>query len=155
MKRHKQLQTLSRQHHNGLLAALLLKKGIAKGANEKLMSDFILDFWKQDLEEHFNSEEEILLPALVNTTFDNNLNERLLKEHEMLRSFVMSLQNKADKNLVEEFTKLLEQHIRFEERIYFPGAEKILSEEQLQQIGERLIDHSETNCMNYPVKFWE
>src|SRR5581483_5277516 len=102
MKRHKQLQTLSRQHHNGLLAALLLKKGIAKGANEKLMSDFILDFWKQDLEEHFNSEEEILLPALVNTTFDNNLNERLLKEHEMLRSFVMSLQNKADKNLVEE-----------------------------------------------------
>lgn len=155
MQRHKQLQTLSRQHHNGLLAALLLKKGIVKGADEKVMSHFILDFWKQDLEEHFKSEEEILLPALANTTFDDDLNKRLLKEHGMLRSCVTSLQNQPDNAVIEEFAKLLEKHIRFEERIYFREAEKILSEEQLQQIGERLIEHDEINCMNYPVKFWE
>ena len=55
----------------------------------------------------------------------------------------------------EAFATLLEQHIRFEERTYFPEVEKILTEKQLRQIGEHLQNDDHTNCMNYPVKFWE
>jgi len=156
MKRHEQLQPLSRQHHNGLLAALLLKKGITKAADANVMTAFIIDFWKNDLKEHFENEEQVLIPALNNTAFDKNLNDQLLQEHAQLRSYIDALKNNADNILtIQSFATLLEKHIRFEERIYFPEAEKMLSEEQLQKIGEQLKDEEGENCINYPVKFWE
>ena len=155
MKRHEKLQPLSRQHHNGLLAALLLKKGIGKAADANVMAAFIIDFWNKDLKEHFASEEELLIPPLLNSSLDKNLNDQLLKEHELIRSYIDSLKNSADNiSIIKAFSELLDKHIRFEERIYFPQAEKILSDEQLQKIGQQLKDEGE-NCMNYPVKFWE
>jgi hemerythrin-like domain-containing protein len=156
MKRHPQLHPLSRQHHNGLLASLLLKKGLAKNADGQVMSDFIQNFWQQDLKEHFENEEQFLLPALTNSTFDQKLSERLLDEHKILRNYIHQLQNNfSDKRMIEVFANLLEQHIRFEERIYFPEAEKVLTEEQLEEIGKHLNDDENKNCINYPVKFWE
>jgi hemerythrin-like domain-containing protein len=156
MKRHEKLQPLSRQHHNGLLAALLLKKGIAKAAKADVMAAFIIDFWNKDLKQHFEREEQILIPALKNTSFDKNLNNQLLQEHALIRSYIDSLKNNTDDiSTIDAFTQLLEKHIRFEERIYFREAEKVLSEEQLQKIGEQLKDEEEKNCMNYPIRFWE
>ena len=156
MKRNQQLQPLSRQHHNGLLAALLLKKGIKKAADTNVMAAFILDFWHHDLKAHFESEETILIPALKETEFDETLTRRLLNEHFALRSYIGSLENGyANKETISDFADLLEDHIRFEERTYFPEAEKVLSEGALKIIGEQLHENDETNCMNYPVKFWE
>lgn len=156
MKRHDQLQPLSRQHHNGLLAALLLKKGIKKSADPKTMADFILQFWNSDLEAHFKSEETVLIPALKETAFDETLTKRLMNEHTALRSYIYSLQyDDGLISVIEDFAYLLEEHIRFEERVYFPEAENILNEEQLQNIGAALHEDDEINCMNYPVKFWE
>src|SRR5690349_7260343 len=154
MKRHKQLQPLSRQHHNGLLAALLLKKGIAKAADAKVMATFILDFWRNDLKEHFENEEQVLIPVLRNTSFDKDLTNQFLEEHALLRSYIAALKNNADDiPIIQSFAALLEKHIRFEERIYFPEAEKLLSEEQFQKIGEQLKDEENENCINYPMKF--
>jgi hemerythrin-like domain-containing protein len=156
MKRHQQLQSLSREHHNGLLASLLLKKGIAKGADPNTMANFTVDFWKNDLAVHFEKEETVLLPALRHRSFDESLNGRLLEEHKLLRSYVHDLQDKNPTvSLINAFAELLEQHIRFEERIFFPEAEKTLTEEQLQQIGAQLEDDGASNCMNYSLKFWE
>ena len=156
MKRHKQLQPLSREHHNGLLAALLLKKGIKKSAVTNVMADFIIDFWNTELEAHFNSEENVLIPALKETAFDETLTRRLLNEHFAMRSYIHSLQNGlTDVSIIEDFATLLEEHIRFEERIYFPEAENFLNEEQLLAIGSHLHENKETNCINYAVKFWE
>ena len=156
MKRHQQLQPLSRQHHNGLLAALLLKKGIIKAAATNVMAAFILDFWQHDLKAHFESEETILIPALKETEFDETLTRRLLNEHFALRSYIDSVENGyANKETITDFADLLEEHIRFEERTYFPEAEKVLSEGLLITIGEQLHENDEPNCMNYPVKFWE
>jgi len=41
MKRNKNLYPLSHQHHNGLMAVLLLEKGVKKNAELKIMNDFI------------------------------------------------------------------------------------------------------------------
>lgn len=156
MKRHQQLHPLSRQHHNGLLAALLLKKGISKSADANVMTAFIINFWNNDLKEHFEREEQVLISALVDTSFDKNLNDQLLQEHAQLRSFIDALKkNPADISTIQSLATLLEKHIRFEERIYFPEAEKILSDEQLKKVGEQLNHEEGVNCINYPVKFWE
>jgi hemerythrin-like domain-containing protein len=155
VKRHKYLQPLSRQHHNGLLAALLLKKGIAKEADADVMVAFVIDFWTKDLKEHFEAEEQILIPAMNNTSFDKSLNDQLLQEHALIRSYIASMHNVDKISSIKAFTALLEKHIRFEERIFFPEVEKILSQEQLQKIGEQLKEEEEKNCMNYPTRFWE
>lgn len=157
MKRHQHLQPLSRQHHNGLLAALLLNKGIKKSAGLQVMADFILGFWEHDLKAHFEKEETILLPALKGTAFEETLTRRLLNEHAALRSYIYSLQNNFTAvEVISDFATLLEVHIRFEERIYFPATEIALSEEQLSAIGAALHEIESLNwCMDYPVKFWE
>ncbi len=156
MKRLAQLQPLSRQHHNGLLAALLLKKGIAKGASINIMSAFILDLWNNDLNEHFKNEEMFLVPALKKTVFDETLSQKLLHEHNQIRSYIATIQKGlATIPTIQSFANLLEEHIRFEERIYFNEAEKALSELQLQSIGLHLHETKENNCIHFKVKFWE
>jgi hemerythrin-like domain-containing protein len=156
MKRHPQLQPLSRQHHNGLLAVLLLKKGIARSAPTNIMAAFINDFWNTDLEEHFTAEEIWLLPEAKNTVMEEALHERLNNEHEQLRRYIDLIQEETvDVAVIASFANLLEQHIRFEERIYFPRAEKLLTENQLQFLGHHLNEVAEHSCINYPIKFWE
>ena len=156
MKRHVQLQPLSRQHHNGLLAVLLLKKGIKKAADPKQMAAFIFDFWLKDLEDHFKAEEVFLLPAVANSNLEKVLIETLIEEHAVLRSYISLLQHDATNiEIIEKFASQLEQHIRFEEQIFFPAAEKCLTEEQLTELGKYLHEGDTQNCMNYPLKFWE
>ena len=156
MKRHPHLQPLSRQHHNGLLMALLLKKGIAKNASIEEMNHFISLNWEEDLKQHFESEENIVLPALAGSSFDLQLISRLKEEHATIRSMVAkaasSLSSKDD---IIAFHTLLDAHIRFEEKIFFPKAEEVLSEEKLNRIGEALEEDLTKNCLQYPVKFWE
>ena len=156
MKRHVHLQTLSRQHHNGLLIALLVNKGLKKNARLITICEFIHYNWQQDLQEHFRLEEEILIPALANKPFDSSLTDRLLQEHTEISELVNRLTSPVPEiKDVERFSHLLEQHIRFEERVYFPAAEKVLTEQELEQVGALLHDKEEHNCITYPVKFWE
>lgn len=156
MKRHQQLQPLSRQHHNGLLAALLLSKGIKKNASTFVMRDFIIYIWQTDLEAHFSDEEKFLLPAIKHTAIYETLGQRLLQEHDAIRSLVQLLQkNNAEYTDIQKFADLLEAHIRFEERVLFPKTEALLTEEELNAFGAHLHQSREHNCMNYLIRFWE
>jgi hemerythrin-like domain-containing protein len=155
VKRNVHLQPLSRQHHNGLLAGLLVTKGLKKDAGNQVLADFILHVWRTDLQPHFLQEETVLIPALQNTAFNAGLTQQLLNEHRQIRNIIEQLeQGRYSREQLGAFASLLEQHIRFEERSYFPEAEKILTEEQLQYIGAHLHEEAGDNCMNYPVKFW-
>jgi hemerythrin-like domain-containing protein len=155
MKRDKNLQPLSRQHHNGLLMALLLSKGMKKNADLKVMADFILDAWQKELHQHFIAEEGILLPALSGKAFNHELTARILSEHNQIRSIIKRiLEDQFTTEDLRLFFQTLERHIRFEERIYFPAAEKILDPDELHRIGESLYRSEAMNCMDYPIKFW-
>lgn len=156
MKRHPQLQPLSREHHNGLLMALLLNKGIKKAAATDVMAAFILNYWQTNLQQHFEEEETVLIPLLQTAAFDPALIRQLLNEHTALRAYIHSIEDGfADMYLLEDFAGLLEEHIRFEERTIFPETEKLLSVQQFSALEGRLTDHAATSCINYPVKFWE
>lgn len=156
MKRHQQLQPLSRQHHNGLLMALLITKGLKKKASLSIMSDFISNGWNEELREHFDMEESVLLPVLRQKLFDPLLIDQLISEHRQIRLLVeKAMANQATEAHLESFASLLEKHIRFEEKIFFPKAEEVLSEEELMEIGSQLHEDRSKNCINYPIKFWE
>lgn len=156
MKRHLQLQPLSRQHHNGLLIALLLSKGIKKKADRQVMASFISHNWQADLKEHFHLEEAYLLPMLTRHSFDQAMIEKLLAEHAMLTGLANeAINGTIETHQIEFFANLLNEHIRFEERLFFPAAEKVLTESELEEIGSVLKDTDDKNCMQYPVPFWE
>jgi hemerythrin-like domain-containing protein len=156
MKRHVHLQPLSRQHHNGLLVSLLLVKGLRKNAAVDVMNAFIQHAWQADLSDHFMQEEQVLIPALRETTFDHQLTQRLLTEHEELTRLAhKASENAAGIDDISSFATLLEKHIRFEEKEYFPRAEASLSNEILADVGSKLHEDRSANCINYPIKFWE
>jgi hemerythrin-like domain-containing protein len=155
IKRSEQLQPLSRQHHNGLLFCLLLKKGIAKEADLEVIKEFIQSFWYKDLDHHFKLEEIYLAPLQDQYHRLQVPVQRMMNEHYELKNIINENSIAISYNSIEELRNKLEAHIRFEERELFPLIESIISEQQRLSIGAILSHEKDDNCMNYPIKFWE
>ena len=155
MKRNTHLQPLSRQHHNALMAVLLLKKGVQKKADIQVMQDFILTVWNDELQPHFEAEEK-WLPTTPQQSTLALLHQRMLQEHDVIRNYIYQFYTILTSiETIQAFYELLEQHVRFEEREYFPALEQYLSVNELQSIGTHLVDKPVQSCALFPVKFWE
>ncbi len=156
MKREEQLQPLSHQHHNGLMAVLLLKKGVEKQAATTVMDDFILSVWNTELRNHFIKEEVYLHPHVLQISSLMEKYEQMKTEHHQIRHVVDAIRNGGSGTaLITEFYTLLEKHIRFEERELFPFIEEQIQPEQLHELGRNLQQLESKACSDYPVKFWE
>jgi iron-sulfur cluster repair protein YtfE (RIC family) len=139
MKRTDALKGLSHQHHQGLFAALKLKRAQRATALEARTA--FLDFFEREGASHFRAEEDLLLPAFVrHTQPDDPLIVRVLTYHVDLRRRALDLEADADPALaaLHELGERLESHIRFEERILFPKLEETLPVEQLERLGVAL-----------------
>ncbi|MFN5135285.1 MAG: hemerythrin domain-containing protein [Chitinophagaceae bacterium] len=155
MKRNKNLQPLSRQHHNALMAVLLLRKGVQKNVDANVMKDFILSVWNDELKTHFKAEEKWMIPNVEDEEL-HIMYKQILNEHQQLRAFIRQFEiNISTIEIIEQFYKLLDQHIRFEERIFFPAVEKNFTTTQLETIGKHIKDTRTESCASFPVKFWE
>lgn len=156
MKREEQLQPLSHQHHNGLMAALLLKKGVEKQAATTVMDDFILSIWNGELRNHFIKEEVYLHPHVLQIPTLMEKYEQMKTEHHQIRYIVDAIRN-GDSTVeqIRDFYTLLEKHIRFEERDLFPYIQEQIQPEQLNELGRNLQQLESKACSDYPVKFWE
>ncbi len=156
MQRDKNLYPLSHQHHNGLMAVLLLKKGLAKHADVVVMGTFILSVWENELRTHFLQEEVQLHPDVLQIPALTQLYHQMKTEHHQIRKIIDDLRNGLlSVETIRLFHQLLEQHIRFEERILFPFIETHIAAEQMAALGKHLEHLESRACSDYPVKFWE
>ena len=156
MKRDTALQPLSHQHHNELLGCLLIKKGVSKKADKKVLKEFILRFWDEDLKQHINDEENILLPYLSGHPVSQQYKQIIKRDHDMIRLLAERVRFHDDGyTLFNVFAALVEEHIRFEERVVFGKIQEQLSESQRLQLQSALQSLSGRKCTDYPVKFWE
>jgi hemerythrin-like domain-containing protein len=154
MKRHDNLQPLSRQHHHELLACLLLKKGIQKEADLATMQTFTRQFWNDDLSPHVRAEESTLIPLLMATPSLKHYAAVLHNDHELIETiFERSQDGYLSYRMLELFADTLEEHIRFEERVVFHEMQEQLPEGAWQTL--KFKEREVSNCENYPVKFWE
>jgi hemerythrin-like domain-containing protein len=157
--RHLVLQPLSRQHHQGLLVSLLLEKGLKKSASLKDMRDFIIQFWEEELRNHFEKEDLLFLPLAYKypTLIDGLV--QLKNEHQEIRLIIQKLNNEARSEQFETislFASSLEKHIRFEERQLFNSIQETLPEDELNEFIDELKSIPEKDfCTKYAVKFWE
>ncbi|MBS1566351.1 MAG: hemerythrin domain-containing protein [Bacteroidetes bacterium] len=154
MKRHDNLQPLSRQHHDELLACLLLKKGIKKKADLPTMQAFTRQFWNEDLAAHVRAEETTLIPLLMANPSLKHFANVLHNDHELIETIFERSQNGGlSYRMLEMFADTLEEHIRFEERIVFSSMQELLPEGAWEKLA--FAERKGKSCESYPVKFWE
>ncbi len=143
MRRSRELKPLSSDHHQALLVAFQLKKGLAghaeaAGAPRDLPGLLALArrFEEQVFRNHARAEED-LLGRLI--TADDMARLRL--EHgEMTRlvEAARGARTQEQRAHLSAFADLLERHIRWEERELFPYAEGHVDEATLAIIGGEL-----------------
>jgi hemerythrin-like domain-containing protein len=139
MKRHPELQALSREHHGALKLARDAKiaAGSADAAQVERLAARVVNCFAAELEPHFMIEEQELLPRLAQAAqgAEAPLVARTLAEHAALRALAERLRT-PDANALAEFAELLAAHVRFEERELFEAVQACTT-------GDRQISHSD------------
>ncbi|WP_324719040.1 hemerythrin domain-containing protein [Salinimicrobium sp. HB62] len=148
LKRHKALQPLSREHHQGLLLCWKIREGLKKGVEHERIKSYTDFFFSSQLRPHFNFEEKEIFPLLGN---EHPLTLRALKEHHRLESL---FQGEASEENFSSIEKELNRHIRFEERELFSELQETTSEEKLQQISHKEEEVITPNPDDWDDKFW-
>lgn len=153
MKRNKNLIELSRDHHQGLLLGWKIKQGFKKDIPVNEITEYAIYFANEALFTHFDEEENQILIFLKE---DDALRRRTIVEHAEIREIIRLIANPetATRTLLLELAEKLEAHIRFEERELFPYIEKILPEQQLEEIGRLIAEVHHPYIESYPNVFW-
>lgn len=139
MKRHEALHPLSHHHHHTLVMAQQLKNADEKASIQQMTRD-VIEFWKNDGEDHFRDEEEVLLPLFAQyQEIDIPEIREMLIQHVQIRSYVQQIRGmrRKDRQIFRNLGELLQKHVRLEERIIFPMIEQAIPENYLHQANGR------------------
>lgn len=153
IKRHQAIVSFSRDHHFGLLLVWKIRQGLNNNISAGRISDYVLYFFKEDLEKHFAEEEEMLFSHLP---VDDIMRRRAESEHQEIYKLVGEIgNNRQDKVLLNELADKLDQHIRFEERELFNHLQNNINPAALEEIAKRFPNSSKEIDDNWKDVFWE
>jgi len=150
MKRHSSLIRLSKDHHQGLLLAqvLLMNDKAYKGypTDTKGKADYTIAFFNSELIQHFKIEEEVLFQLVKNLDTElDRLIEEIINEHKKFYELIDNIKkNKRSSEILIEFGKFLESHIRKEERVLFEMIQKIADDSLMRVIKEKIENYVQT-----------
>lgn len=143
LRRNRHLRPLSSDHHQALLVAFQLKKGLAghsesAGAPKDLpgLTSLARRFQDSLHRAHEKAEEELLGPHVPADDL-----RRLQQEHaELNRLLEVARQGRPvdARQALAAYADLLERHVRWEERELFPACEQSMSEDDLAEVGTDL-----------------
>ena len=148
MKRSKYLETLSFEHHDGLVIAMRVKNDLKKEHQPKHLIPYISDMYKNDLLHHFKQEEESFVNLMRKFREADRVINQMLEEHQQFAGIFEKIEL-LDTDVFEHiiaFARLLHDHIRFEERELFPIIEDLLDSGELEKISIYL--HREHKPLN-------
>ncbi len=148
IRRSVSLQPLSREHHDGLMLCLKIRQGLKAAIDPLRILKYLVWFAQEHLEPHFLAEEKYLLPLL---SPDDPLVARTLSEHAQLRSYFFSETLSADE--LARFANLLDDHIRFEERVLFQALQERVAEDLLLAAMQRHEEQS--SCQVWQDPYWQ
>ena len=142
MNRIPELRSLSSDHQQGLVLAVEAKR-IAAGKD----STPLTEAWREverrfeiELEPHFRIEEEFLAEPLK-AAGELELVKEFSLQHKTLRDCVNPASGRTAEDLAR-FGRLLDEHIRFEERVFFEAAQQRLTGEELKKVAEACLNRS-------------
>jgi hemerythrin-like domain-containing protein len=142
MKRHPALIPLSRDHHDGLVQAVRLRRAAADGdASARLAAarEFMESF-RNDERLHLRDEEEELFPLLLRHVQSEPAPLREARvQHLQLEGLARTLEiavtaGSVDRETLDAAGELLDAHIRLEERQLFPLIEELVPDDELRRL---------------------
>ncbi len=159
MKRSEFLTPLSWEHHSALLNANRLKLGLENGTAVEILQEFWEYVWKTDLQPHFDREERILAQNVHWKELAENLTRQMLDEHRAMEARMHTLNHARNeeerKEVLAELSKMVSDHVRFEEGQLFPEIERTFPPEDLREIGAKLKEEHVTGCITWQPAFWK
>ncbi|MEO9021904.1 MAG: hemerythrin domain-containing protein [Ginsengibacter sp.] len=151
IKRNIHIVKLSQDHHASLLFCWKLRQGIKRHADIGRMIKYVLYFREQHITPHFKEEEDILF-----TVVTDDMVQRAIDDHQKIKSLIQELENtdaKGCTNILTVIADTVDEHVRYEERILFPHLEEMISDEQLEMMGNQISDEPLKD--NYEYNFWD
>ena len=105
---------------------------------------------KQELDLHAQIEEEIFYPALEDSEETRDVTLEAYEEHNLVKQLLAELESqpKDTEEWTAKFTVLkenVEHHVEEEEGEMFTKARKVLSEEEIDALGDRLQEAKRQN----------
>jgi hemerythrin-like domain-containing protein len=155
MKRDPRLQPLSREHHHGLMAIVLVRRLLDSNPSAgrvRVVAQQFVDFHHAALVPHFRHEEDWLLPLLEQGGEVEALRERTLRDHAGLHRLAGELDRAVEQDgdldaALRRLCDRLEDHIHFEEHELLVAAEQYLSAEDLDRLGRDLAETEATDVL--------
>lgn len=122
------------------------------GIDEQLAGQCVETYWHYNVANHLHhrDEEEGVFPLMLGlSALTDGMMERLLLDHEEIEKAWTKLANFLAKpetienadyllHLAEEFERLQREHLNREDEDFAPRVKELLSEQQLQQLGDKL-----------------
>lgn len=152
IRRNENLVPISREHHATLLFCWKLRQGVKMEVAPQRIALYVAWFWKNHLEEHFASEENVLFKGTEHAMID-----KALHEHAEIYNKVTEMGSLEGEDLykaVLQLADLVDHHTRYEERELFPWIENTLSETSLNAIGKELLHEEHSAKEDYSDEFW-
>ncbi len=152
LKRHKALVSFSRDHHFGLLLVWKIRQGLNHVVEPERISNYLLHFFEQDLQQHFKEEEQLIFCKLP---VDNILRQQAEREHQIIYELVERIrQDRRNEKLLMKFADALQAHIRFEERTLFGYMQQVLSQAEWEVISGYEGGQAEEVDSGWEDVFW-
>lgn len=150
LERNEKIVKLSRDHHAGLLFCWKIRQGVKFHVEKNRMIRYIKYFWDNHFSTHFREEEEFLFPPVKNDEV-----QRAIDDHQKIKICIDKIGVagiEKEEDVLLELADTVDDHIRFEERVLFPHLQEKLSDEELQKIGEQIINPPFVD--NFEDQFW-
>ena len=141
MKRDPSLHPLSHQHQHGLALCVIIRRTLDQDESDAAQRDLtgkIEAAWELELEPHFAVEEQVLFPAVKGRIDEPQLVDELIAQHREIETLIRDVLVESEPIRLRKLAKLLNDHIRAEERRLFEQIQEHLNEEELAALGRRL-----------------
>jgi mannose-6-phosphate isomerase-like protein (cupin superfamily) len=152
VKRSSALASLSRDHRQALFISHKLRKACPETADRVRID--LRAYWDEHGGTHFRAEEEVLFPAYAARAdpYDPLL-ARLLCDHVAIRHRIQALDHDSPQHsaALHELGRLINQHVRLEERELFPLIEAALPDPELAAVVSALEQTTTTTSVTDDV----
>lgn len=132
MNRDPRLRALSRDHHHALVLARFIAAIDLRDRLDQDVVTLVKERFEAEIVPHFHVEE-LLLRALEGRGVDD-LVKRTRDEHIRMTTLVAAT-TASDASPLRELSRLMTDHVRFEERELYPACEHRLPAEILDQVA--------------------
>jgi hemerythrin-like domain-containing protein len=160
-RRHDSLIPLSHQHQHALALAVIIRRRFGMLSDpmewQNRMIERALKAYEAELRGHFEVEEEVLFPQMERYLGPLDLVGELRNEHAALRECIKRLADCPRVTgviepsplrlmLLDEFSLLLERHVRKEERQLFVEFEKRMPADEALKLGREIESRLARAC---------